>query len=127
MGLRHSAALSRAKGGSLSVVRTSPGACFDLRWPIAELRTSTSPRKVKRPTVMGALRAPRLLFSTPLTVDAVFERVAVRCSQILGAMPLDVSKSTFAANKAHRSRDAKHGRWKQRRWRPTFQMLRTAQ
>jgi CheY-like chemotaxis protein len=54
VGLRHSAALSRSKGGSLSVVRTSPGACFDLRWPIAELRTSTSPLKVKRPTVMGA-------------------------------------------------------------------------
>jgi CheY-like chemotaxis protein len=54
VGLRHSAALSRAKGGSLSVVRTSPGACFDLRWPIAELRTSTSPRKLKRPTVAGA-------------------------------------------------------------------------
>src|SRR6478752_6302228 len=54
VGLRHSAALSRSKGGSLSVARTSPGACFDLRWPIAELRTSTLPRKVKRPTVMGA-------------------------------------------------------------------------
>jgi CheY-like chemotaxis protein len=54
VGLRHSAALSRAKGGSLSVVRTSPGACFDLRWPIAELRTSTMPKRVKRPTVSGA-------------------------------------------------------------------------
>lgn len=54
VGLRHSAALSRSKGGSLSVVRTSPGACFDLRWPIAELRTSTSPCKVKRPTITGA-------------------------------------------------------------------------
>ena len=54
VGLRHSAALSRAKGGSLSVVRTSPGACFDLRWPIAELRTGTTPKRVKRPTVMGA-------------------------------------------------------------------------
>jgi CheY-like chemotaxis protein len=53
VGLRHSAALSRAKGGSLSVARTSPGASFDLRWPIAELRTGTSP-KVSRPTVMGA-------------------------------------------------------------------------
>jgi CheY-like chemotaxis protein len=54
VGLRHSAALSRTKGGSLSVARTSPGACFDLRWPIAELRTSTAPKRVKRPTVMGA-------------------------------------------------------------------------
>ncbi len=54
VGLRHSAALSRSKGGSLSVARTSPGACFELRWPIAELRTSTAPKKVKRPTVMGA-------------------------------------------------------------------------
>jgi CheY-like chemotaxis protein len=54
VGLRHSAALSRAKGGSLSVARTSPGACFDLRWPIAELRTGTAPKRVKRPTVMGA-------------------------------------------------------------------------
>lgn len=53
VGLRHSAALSRAKGGSLSVARTSPGASFDLRWPIAELRTGTSP-KLKRPTVTGA-------------------------------------------------------------------------
>jgi CheY-like chemotaxis protein len=53
VGLRHSAALARAKGGALSVARTSPGACFDLRWPIAELRTGTSP-KVVRPTVMGA-------------------------------------------------------------------------
>lgn len=54
VGLRHSAALSRAKGGSLSVARTSPGACFDLRWPIAELRTGTTPKRVKRPSVMGA-------------------------------------------------------------------------
>jgi CheY-like chemotaxis protein len=54
VGLRHSAGLSRAKGGSLSVARTSPGACFDLRWPIAELRTSTIPTRVKRPTVQGA-------------------------------------------------------------------------
>lgn len=54
VGLRHSAALSRTKGGSLSVVRTSPGACFDLRWPIAELRTGTTPTRVKRPTVQGA-------------------------------------------------------------------------
>jgi CheY-like chemotaxis protein len=54
VGLRHSAALSRTKGGSLSVARTSPGACFDLRWPIAELRTGTAPKRVKRPTVMGA-------------------------------------------------------------------------
>jgi len=54
VGLRHSAALSRTKGGSLSVVRTSPGACFDLRWPIAELRTGTVPKRVKRPTVTGA-------------------------------------------------------------------------
>jgi CheY-like chemotaxis protein len=54
VGLRHSAALSRAKGGSLSVARTSPGACFDLRWPIAELRTGTTPKRVKRPTVAGA-------------------------------------------------------------------------
>jgi CheY-like chemotaxis protein len=54
LGLRHSAALSRAKGGALSVARTSPGACFDLRWPIAELRTSTIPKRVKRPTVSGA-------------------------------------------------------------------------
>jgi CheY-like chemotaxis protein len=54
LGLRHSAALSRAKGGALSVARTSPGACFELRWPIAELRTSTIPKRVKRPTVSGA-------------------------------------------------------------------------
>lgn len=54
VGLRHSAALSRTKGGSLSVARTSPGACFDLRWPIAELRTGTVPKRVKRPTVKGA-------------------------------------------------------------------------
>jgi CheY-like chemotaxis protein len=54
VGLRHSAGLSRTKGGSLSVARTSPGACFDLRWPIAELRTGTIPRRVKRPTVQGA-------------------------------------------------------------------------
>jgi CheY-like chemotaxis protein len=54
VGLRHSAALSRARGGSLSVARTSPGACFELRWPIAELRTGTTPKRVKKPTVMGA-------------------------------------------------------------------------
>lgn len=54
VGLRHSAALARSKGGILNVARTSPGACFELRWPIAELRTSTAPRKVKRPTVSGA-------------------------------------------------------------------------
>lgn len=54
VGLRHSAVLCRANGGSLRIARTSPGACFDLRWPIAELRTGTLPKRVKRPTVAGA-------------------------------------------------------------------------
>lgn len=54
VGLRHSAGLSRSKGGSLSVVRTSPGACFDLRWPVDELRAEALPKRGKRASVQGS-------------------------------------------------------------------------
>jgi CheY-like chemotaxis protein len=91
VGLRHSAALSRAKGGSLSVARTSPGASFDLRWPIAELRTSTTPKRVKRPTVMGA----RVLV---VEDDAAVRSLVELALEARGAEPTVVaSRSEFDA------------------------------
>jgi ActR/RegA family two-component response regulator len=43
VGLRHSAALARSHDGDLKITRHSPGACFELRWPIAEARSSARP------------------------------------------------------------------------------------
>ena len=43
VGLRHSASLARSRGGELRIARANPGACFELRWPIAEARSSVRP------------------------------------------------------------------------------------
>jgi CheY-like chemotaxis protein len=58
VGLRHSATLARSHGGELRVARSSPGACFELRWPIAEARSSVRPttRETK-----SAVRGARVL------------------------------------------------------------------
>jgi CheY-like chemotaxis protein len=90
VGLRHSAALVRGRGGSLSVARTSPGACFDLRWPIAELRTGTSP-KLKRPTLVGA----RVLV---VEDDAAVRSLVELALEARGAEPLvSASRTEFDA------------------------------
>ncbi|MFO0571117.1 MAG: hybrid sensor histidine kinase/response regulator [Polyangiaceae bacterium] len=39
IGLRHSRAAARSKGGELHLARPGPGACFVLSWPRAELRS----------------------------------------------------------------------------------------
>lgn len=90
VGLRHSAGLARSKGGALSVARTSPGACFDLRWPIAELRTGTSP-KLKRPTLVGA----RVLV---VEDDAAVRSLVELALEARGAEPrVSASRSEFDA------------------------------
>jgi CheY-like chemotaxis protein len=90
VGLRHSAALARGKGGALSIARTSPGACFDLRWPIAELRTGTSP-KLKRPTLVGA----RVLV---VEDDAAVRSLVELALEARGAEPrVSASRSEFDA------------------------------
>jgi CheY-like chemotaxis protein len=57
VGLRHSASLARTHGGELSVARSTPGACFELRWPIAEARSSVRPT----PEATSAVRGARIL------------------------------------------------------------------
>src|SRR6188768_1135403 len=54
VGLRHSAALARSHGGDLRVARSNPGAAFELRWPIAEARSSVRPSCQAKSLVRGA-------------------------------------------------------------------------
>src|SRR4051812_42638648 len=54
VGLRHSASLARSHGGELRVARSAPGACFELRWPIAEARSSVRPSRAAASNVRGA-------------------------------------------------------------------------
>ena len=54
VGLRHSATLARSHGGELRVARASPGAAFELRWPIAEARSSVRPSHQTKSLVRGA-------------------------------------------------------------------------
>src|SRR4051794_306099 len=54
VGLRHSAALARSHGGELRVARANPGAAFELRWPIAEARSSVRPSNQTKSLVRGA-------------------------------------------------------------------------
>ena len=54
VGLRHSASLARSNGGELRVARATPGACFELRWPIAEARSSVRPTHQTKSLVRGA-------------------------------------------------------------------------
>jgi CheY-like chemotaxis protein len=54
VGLRHSASLARSRGGELRVARSNPGACFELRWPIAEARSSVRPSHQTKSLVRGA-------------------------------------------------------------------------
>ena len=54
VGLRHSASLARSRGGELRVARANPGACFELRWPIAEARSSVRPSHQTKSLVRGA-------------------------------------------------------------------------
>lgn len=54
VGLRHSADLARKHGGELAVARTGPGGCFELRWPIAEARSSVRPSREVQSNVRGA-------------------------------------------------------------------------
>ena len=54
VGLRHSATLARNHGGELRVARAAPGACFELRWAIAEARSSVRPSVAAKSLVRGA-------------------------------------------------------------------------
>jgi CheY-like chemotaxis protein len=55
IGLRHAAALARAHGGGLSLVRTGPGGSeFELVWPIGEAPSCA--RRTLPPPTLGGLR-----------------------------------------------------------------------
>lgn len=54
VGLRHSASLAKSHGGELRVARANPGACFELRWPVAEARSSVRPASQATSPVRGA-------------------------------------------------------------------------
>jgi CheY-like chemotaxis protein len=58
VGLRHSHSLAQMHGGNLSVIPNTGGGacggCFELRWPIAEARSSTRPQKPILASVRGA-------------------------------------------------------------------------
>ncbi|HEY3665909.1 MAG TPA: ATP-binding protein [Polyangiaceae bacterium] len=54
VGLRHSASLAKSHGGELRVARANPGACFELRWAIAEARSSVRPSNQTKSPVRGA-------------------------------------------------------------------------
>jgi CheY-like chemotaxis protein len=86
VGLRHSAALARSHGGELSVVRASPGARFDLRWPIAEARSGAQPKPVPRLSVSGA----RVLV---IEDDAAVRSLVELALEARGAVPLVVASA----------------------------------
>jgi DNA-binding NtrC family response regulator len=46
--------LAASHGGELRVARATPGACFELRWPIAEARSSVRPSVAAKSLVCGA-------------------------------------------------------------------------
>jgi CheY-like chemotaxis protein len=54
IGLRYSRALARSKGGELTLAKSSPGATFALRWPLAEARSGAFLPRVTAPTLSGA-------------------------------------------------------------------------
>lgn len=55
IGLRHSEALARAKGGILRLAYPGPGARFELRWPIAEARSQLGvPRRAPSARLKGS-------------------------------------------------------------------------
>lgn len=54
VGLRHSASLAKTHGGELRIARATPSACFELRWPIAEARSSVRPSYQAKSLVRGA-------------------------------------------------------------------------
>ncbi len=54
IGLRYSAALARSVGGQLSLARTGPGACFELTWPLGEVRSGTRHPEVRPSGLQGA-------------------------------------------------------------------------
>jgi CheY-like chemotaxis protein len=58
IGLRHSEALARSKGGALRLANSGPGASFELRWPIAEAGSGVS---VPRRAPSGRLKGARIL------------------------------------------------------------------
>jgi CheY-like chemotaxis protein len=86
VGLRHSAALARSRGGELSVVRSSPGARFELHWPIAEARSGAQPKPVPRPSVSGA----RVLV---IEDDAAVRSLVELALEARGAVPLIVASA----------------------------------
>lgn len=57
IGLRHSYEIAAAQGGELSVGDAESGARFDLRWPLAEARSSTRPQA----SALGSIAGKRTL------------------------------------------------------------------
>ena len=53
LGLRYSSALARSYGGELVLERSSPGACFALRWPSLESPSSARHAPLLEPTLRG--------------------------------------------------------------------------
>jgi CheY-like chemotaxis protein len=55
IGLRHSEALARTKGGALRLAYAGPGARFELRWPIAEARSQVgAPKRAPSARLKGS-------------------------------------------------------------------------
>jgi CheY-like chemotaxis protein len=54
LGLRHSYALAQTHSGKLAILPSSGGACFELRWPVAEARSSARPQRSRAACVRGA-------------------------------------------------------------------------
>jgi CheY-like chemotaxis protein len=54
LGLRHSAALARARGAELRLVRSNPGACFELEWPVSDVRFAGRSESRSRTSLEGA-------------------------------------------------------------------------
>jgi CheY-like chemotaxis protein len=54
VGLRYSRALAMRSGGSLSLARTMPSACFELRWPRSNIRSGARHPSIPPPGLAGS-------------------------------------------------------------------------
>jgi CheY-like chemotaxis protein len=87
IGLRHSASLAEACGGSLRLVRSIGGATFALRWPVAELRTDSRPPSGPAP----ALRGTRVLVveDDAAVLSLIELALGARGAEVVGARSAD--------------------------------------
>lgn len=79
IGLVHSAAVARERGGELGLARSGPGACFELLWPKSDTKSGarhpTSPARLEGARVLVLEDDPAVLGLIELALEARGARV----------------------------------------------------